>query len=97
MSDEIEAAVSQVVLTKHEQRVDKLDCPRVLEKIGNLMAWVLYGEVFGYFGDARRKAFSMDGFRGMFRSAQAPRRPSPVSTKLKEPATSLRRSSSCWT
>jgi hypothetical protein len=75
MRGELDAAVSQVALTKHGKRTDNLDYPRILEKVGNLMARAMQDKVFGYFEDAQRKAFSMSGFKGLFRNARGPSAP----------------------
>jgi hypothetical protein len=70
MLDEMDSAISQVALTKHGKRAENLNYPRVLEKAGNIIARWMQGKVFGYFEDSRRKAFSMTGFRGLFRNAR---------------------------
>lgn len=67
---EIDAAVSQVAQAKHGKRPQDLDYPRILEKFGNAIAKAMNGRIFGYFEDARRKAFNMKAFQGIFRNAR---------------------------
>lgn len=59
-----------MALTKHGKRAESLDYPRVLEKVGNILAKIFNGKVFGFFEEARRKPFSMRDFQGIFRSAR---------------------------
>jgi hypothetical protein len=68
--DEIDKAVTAVATTKHGKRADGLDYPRVLERLGNLIARGVAGKVFGYFEDGKRKPFSMNRFQGVFRNAR---------------------------
>ncbi|SJM33610.1 hypothetical protein [Mesorhizobium delmotii] len=68
--EEFDTAVSKVALSKHGKRVNGLDYPRLLERMGNILARAFTGKVFGYFEDARRKPFSINRFQGVFRNAR---------------------------
>jgi hypothetical protein len=70
IAEEIDKAVSAVAQFKHGKRVEGLDYSRLLEKTGNVLARALTDKAFGYFEDARRKAFSMKSFQGVFRNAR---------------------------
>jgi hypothetical protein len=68
--DELDQAVSKVALSKHGKKAEGLDYPRLLERMGNVLARAFSGKVFGYFEDAKRKPFSMNRFQGVFRNAR---------------------------
>jgi hypothetical protein len=73
--EELDQSVSGIAQAKHGKKVDGIDYPRLLEKIGNVLARVTSGKVFGYFEDARRIPFRRDRFRGVFRNARGPKGP----------------------
>lgn len=67
---EIDHAVAQVAPGKHGKRAEEVNWPRVLEQFGNALAKVFDGRIFGYFEQAHKKAFSIDRYTGIFRSAR---------------------------
>ena len=71
----LDDAVSKVAQDKHGKQAEGLDYSRVLGNIGNALAKTMHGKAFGYFEDARRKPFSMNTFRGIFRDARGPSPP----------------------
>jgi hypothetical protein len=73
--DEIERAIPQVALYKHGKQAEFIDYPRLLEKLGNVLANFTRGKVLGYFENVRLKAFGRNRFQGVFRNAQGPSAP----------------------
>lgn len=67
---EMDHAVAQVAPGKHGKKAGEVDWPRILEQLGNALAKVFDGRVFGYFEEAQRKPFSTDRYTGIFRCAR---------------------------
>ena len=68
--EEMDHAVAQVAPGKHGKKAGEVDWPRTLEQLGNALAKVFDGRVFGYFEQAQKKAFRTDCYTGIFRSAR---------------------------
>lgn len=66
---EMDDAVSKVVAPKHGKRA-KLDYPRTLEQLGNVLNKIMAGKLLGYFEDVRPMPFRTDRYTGIFRNAR---------------------------
>lgn len=67
---EMDHAVAQIAPGKHGKKSVGVDWPRILQQFGNSLAKVFEGRLFGFFQEARKKAFRTDRYTGIFRSAR---------------------------